>query len=169
MTARALGIRAGLFLLLAGAAPSLAQTGTAAPVVAAAAVSLEGRVAHPEAFTAADLKALPPTTVEVTYLTEQGSQRATFTGALLWTLLDEAGLVDEPGKRTRLQHTVLARGRDGYAVALAVGEIDPKFEGKQVIVAYAQDGKPMAGLRLVVPKDLHGGRYVRDLVSIEVR
>ena len=62
-------------------------------------------------------------------------------------------------------------GRDGYAVALAVGEIDPHYEGKQIIIAYA-GGEPSASassLRLVVPGDFHGGRSVRDVAKIELR
>ena len=64
---------------------------------------------------------------------------------------------------------MLARGQDGYAVALAIGELDPNFEGKQVLIAYAQDDKPLPGLRLVVPADIRGGRGVHDLAAIEVR
>jgi hypothetical protein len=38
------------------------------------------------------------------------------------------------------------------------------------MVAYARDGKPLAGdrMRLVMPGDLRGGRDVSDLVAIEV-
>ncbi len=100
---------------------------------------------------------------------EHAGAQATYTGELLWTLVDDAGLVDEPGSKTHLRHTIIARGQDGYAVALAIGEIDPKFEGKQVIVAYEQAGKEMSGLKLVVPNDKRGGRSVKNLVSIEVR
>jgi hypothetical protein len=38
-----------------------------------------------------------------------------------------------------------------------------------VIVAYAEDGKPLDGLRLIVPGDKHGGRAVKDVVHIEVK
>ena len=57
---------------------------------------------------------------------------------------------------------------DGYAVALA--EIDPEFEGKQVLLAYRRNGQPIEGntLRLVVPADRHGGRSVRDVVRIDL-
>jgi len=37
------------------------------------------------------------------------------------------------------------------------------------LVAYAQDGKPLPGPRLVLPGDARAGRNVRDLVAIEVR
>ena len=55
--------------------------------------------------------------------------------------------------------------------ALAAGEIDPRYEGKSVILAY-EGGEPpaaSAALRLVVPGDAHGGRSVRDVATIEVR
>ena len=145
-------------LLMALAASASAQS-----------VSLEGRVAHPRTITTAELQSAPATSVTVGYDTEHGPQHGRYTGELLWTLIDGAGPIDEPGKRTRLQHTILAKGRDGYAVALAIGEIDPSFEGKQVIVAYEQDGKPLPGLKLVVPNDRKGGRSVHDLATLEVR
>ena len=51
-----------------------------------------------------------------------------------------------------------------------LGEIDPHYEGKQVILAYSGGEPPasFASLRLVVPGDAHG-RSVRDIESIEVR
>jgi DMSO/TMAO reductase YedYZ molybdopterin-dependent catalytic subunit len=90
----------------------------------------------------------------------------------LWTLLVDASVVDAPEKGAHLSHTILVTGSDGYAVALSMGEIDPKFEGKSVIIAYAKNGNPLGtedGLRLIVPGDNHGGRAVRDVVRIEVK
>jgi hypothetical protein len=52
-----------------------------------------------------------------------------------------------------------------------LGEIDLHYEGKQIIIAYA-GGEPstsMSSLRLVVPGDVHGGRNVRDVATIELR
>lgn len=61
-------------------------------------------------------------------------------------------------------------GRDGYTAVLALAEVDPEFEGKQVLLAYRRDGQPMDGhaLRLVVPGDHHGGHSVRDVVRIDL-
>jgi len=86
-------------------------------------------------------------------------------------LLEKAEPIDEPGKNANLRRTLLITGRDGYTVALAVGEIDPHYEGKQVIVAYSGGDPPasMTFLRLVVPGDVHGGRSVRDIATIELR
>lgn len=158
---------AALVALLAatGTPPAAAQAEPPAPLE----LALQGRVEHPRTLALADLQALPPVTVEIERTEASGVQHASFTGALLWTLVTTAGPVDEPGKRTFLQHTLLARGRDGYAAALAVGELDPNFEGKQVLVAYAQDGKALPALRLVIPAEARPGRNVRDVVAIEVR
>ncbi len=62
-------------------------------------------------------------------------------------------------------------GADGYTVAVAIGEMDPEFEGKSVILAYTKDGQkiPGTGLRLVVPGDQRGGRSVHDMVRVEIR
>ena len=150
--------------MLAGLLAPVAAQNSAPPGLA-----IQGRVEHPRTLALTDIQAQPPVTVEVEHAHESDAQRHTFTGALLWPLLTAAGPVDEPGKRTFLQHTVLARGQDGYAVALAIGELDPNFEGKQVLIAYAEDGKPLPSLRLVVPADARGGRGVHDLVAIEVR
>jgi hypothetical protein len=75
------------------------------------------------------------------------------------------------GKTRKLRYTLIVTGRDGYAVALAIGELDPLYEGKSVILAYAGGEPPVSSttLRLVVPGDVHGGRSVRDVSTIEVQ
>ncbi len=52
---------------------------------------------------------------------------------------------------------MLVTGADGYAVALSIGELDPGFENKQAIIAFAHDGKPENGLRLIVPATTRRG------------
>jgi len=161
-------VPASLALLLALAAtpvPAAGQDKTSAALE----LAVQGRVELPRTLSLADLQAVPPVTVQIPIEAAHGGGMATYTGAPLWTLLQAAKPIDEPGRRTTLQHTLLARGQDGYAAALAIGELDPHFEGKQVLVAYAQDGKPLPGLRLVLSGDTRAGRNVRDLVTIEVR
>ena len=63
----------------------------------------------------------------------------------------------------------MARGRDGYTVALSIAELDPSLEGKQVLIATARDGKPLGGLELIVPGDKRAARQVHDLLAIEVQ
>jgi hypothetical protein len=109
-------------------------------------------------------------TVDVTFETDKGEKSGRYTGVLLWSLIEKAGLTDVSAKNATLRHTLLITGRDGYAVALAVGELDPHYEGKSVILAFS-GGEPPASItapRLIVPGDKHGGRSVRDVASIEV-
>jgi hypothetical protein len=53
---------------------------------------------------------------------------------------------------------------------LALAELAPEFEGKQVILAQQMNGKPLGNghLRVVVPADKRGGRSVRDIARIGV-
>jgi len=140
----------------------------ASPAFADDSVAIGGQVQHPGPVTVADLQKLPATTVSISFMTDKGQESATYTGALLWTVLGNAAPIDAPGKNSSLRHTYLVTASDGYAVAVSEGEIYPHFEGKSVILAYAKDGKP-SGIRLIVPGDKHGGRAVRDVVKIEVR
>lgn len=149
-------------------APAYAQGDAPAPK----AIALDGMVKTPLHLGEADLRALPATPVSVSFMTGHGEEQGTFTGALLLALLDKASMIDGSEKGAHLKHVVLVSGHDGYAVSLSMGEIDPKFEGKPVIIAYDKDGKPLPtgeGLRLIVPGDRHGGRAVRDVERIEVK
>jgi hypothetical protein len=149
-------------LVFLWAAPAMAQT---------AVLTVGGHVAHPAQLTLEQLKALPPVTVTLTFQSDHGPQSGTWTGPLLLDLVRQAAPVDNGSdKSAPLQHTILARGRDGYAAVLAIGEIDPRFAGNKVIVAYRRDGKPMERqtFRLIVPGDAHGGRSVNDLVSLTI-
>ena len=62
---------------------------------------------------------------------------------------------------------------DGYQMVISGGEIDPNFGHEPMLLAWKQDGRPLAGergpLSLMVPGDMHGGRYVHGIVSIDVR
>jgi hypothetical protein len=132
---------------------------------------LEGSVQQRLVLDKALLESFSPFTVDVTFETDKGKKSGRYTGVLLWSLIEKAVLADVSGKNAALRHTLLITGRDGYAVALAIGEVDPHYEGKSVILAYA-GGEPPASIaapRLVVPGDKHGGRSVRDVASIEVR
>jgi DMSO/TMAO reductase YedYZ molybdopterin-dependent catalytic subunit len=133
-----------------------------------ASVAIGGQVQHPGPVTVADLQKLPATTVPVSFMTGKGSESATYTGALLWTVISTAAPIDGPRKNAGLRHTYLVTASDGYAVALSEGEIDPNIEGKSVILAYEKDGKP-SGIRLIVPGDKHGARAVHDVVKIDVQ
>ena len=118
-----------------------------APLLAqSAALAVDGHVAHPAHLTLDQVKALTPITVSLTFDSDHGPQTGTYTGALLLDIVRQAAPMDKGSdKGAPWAHTILARGRDGYGVALAIGEIEPRFEGKKVIVAYQRDGKSMEG------------------------
>lgn len=155
---------AWLCLLLAWPITSMAQGVLASTTD----LALTGKVEHPVHLSLAEPQALPPVTVNISHFNASGTQTVAYTGALLWPLIDAAMPMDAPGTHTHLQHVFIARGQDGYGVALAIAELAPDFEGKQVLVAYAENGRPLASLRLAVPGDTRAGRSVHDLVSIEV-
>lgn len=153
---------------LAAAALLLALSSFAA---LAAPASLSGAVAAPLTLDQATLAALPAQTVDISFETSSGPEKGTYTGVLVWDLLQKAGLVNDPGKNSFLKHVLMITGSDGYSVAIAEGELDPKFGNKPVLLAYkSADGKTSFDhLRILVPGDVHGGRAVSDVVSIEVK
>ena len=84
---------------------------------------------------------------------------------MLWAVLEHAGAID-PNFHKRVNQTVVATGRDGYSATLAMGEIDPEFEHKPVLLAIDPEHQT---LRLAIPGDKRLGRDVRDVVSLAVR
>jgi hypothetical protein len=133
---------------------------------AAPAVQVSGLVAHPGPVALAGLKQVD---VAASFQAKGGRQAHRWSGPRLLDVLGVAGVTDEPGRKTHMRHVILARGADGYAVAVAIGEIEPVGEGKQVIVALREDDVPLEAPRLVVPGDAHFARGVRGLVALEVR
>jgi DMSO/TMAO reductase YedYZ molybdopterin-dependent catalytic subunit len=134
-------------------------------------VSIGGAVERPSSISLSDVESLPATTIEVGFQTGHGPEHHSWTGATLWAVLAKVGLTDAANARAQARHSISVKGHDGYAVTLSMGEIAPDLEGKSVLLAYRQDGQPIAPaeLRLVVPGDKHGARAVRDVVAIEVR
>jgi hypothetical protein len=133
-------------------------------------------VENPGTYTASKLASLNQSqTVTATYKSGAGSVTDTYTGVSLWTLLNDAGLLTDPTiKNDVLREYVEAIGSDGYAAIFSLGEIDPMFGDQPDLVAYADtDGQlgpngPDGFARIVVPGDAAGGRYISNLVSLEV-
>ena len=139
-------------------------------------LTVSGQVADPAAFTPITLAALNQATTETaTFLSGAGQVSDTYTGVSLWTLLQDQGLVTDPAiKNDILRFGVVATGSDGYRALVSLGEIDPAFGNQPDLVAYADtagqlgpDGSAGA-MRLVVPGDHAGGRYVSNLVDLRV-
>ena len=138
--------------------------------------TLSGAVADPTIVTPETLSALYAATTETaTYLAGSTPTADTYTGVSLWTLIQDAGLLTNPAiKNDVLGFGVVATGSDGYRALISLGEIDPMFGNQPDLVAYGDTGKqlgsdgPDGALRLIVPGDHAGGRYVSNLVSLQV-
>jgi DMSO/TMAO reductase YedYZ molybdopterin-dependent catalytic subunit len=147
----------------------------ASPSATADTFEINGEVARPGPLSVADIQALPAETVDVTYLTDDGTEvQHTYTGARFWDVLQLAEPTIEPERpETSLQKYVVLTAADGYIVVLSMGEIDPEFGGNPYLLAWDEDGQPLPGERspamLVLPGDHSEGRYVWSLVSIDVR
>jgi hypothetical protein len=97
----------------------------------------------------------------------------TFAGVSFWDLLNTtAGLAIDPAvKNDVLGMYVVAMGSDGYKSVFSLGEIDPLFGNEPDLVAFSIDGQALGTsgfARIVAPDDIARGRFVSNLVSLEV-
>ena len=97
-----------------------------------------------------------------------------YRGVLLWSLLADAGIALPPGPAdASLRSYVVAGGSDDYDVGIALAELDPEFNRRDTIVAYARDGQLLDETRgmaqVVVASDLTCERDVYHLARLEVR
>ncbi len=150
--------------------PALPATVT---VPADGTVTLDGQVLNPLTITPDFLRAnFAAHTTDVTYMSGEDTISTSFTGALLWDVIGSA----QPNLNADLRNDKLSTyfvvtGSDGYQAVIAWGEIDPEFGNQPVLLAYEENGEPLEGdtLRLVVPGDARGGRYVSGVVNVSLR
>jgi DMSO/TMAO reductase YedYZ molybdopterin-dependent catalytic subunit len=137
-------------------------------------LALTGLLSTPGTLAIAQLNALPQTSVTTNAQTSTGSLGVhTYTGPLLYNVLESAGPTADPTiKNDLLRRGIVITGSDGYQTGIAWGEIDPRFAGKQIIVATSQDGAPLPAssgfARLIVPGDVFAGRYISNVASINI-
>lgn len=146
----------------------------ASPVATMEVVEITGLVEQPGDLTVADLQQLPTETVEVTYETGSGPEQHTFTGTPLFGAIEQLGFQVPPDARNPLlRFYLVVIAKDGYQLVVSGGELDPNFGNAPMLLAWEQDGQPLMGedgpVRLVVPDDRRGGRYVHGVVRIDVR
>jgi hypothetical protein len=141
----------------------------AAPAAEAPSVTVSGPDGRARAFTAADLDAMAPRTIDATDPHPQTSARYTVVplGALLAAVGAPAG---EAMRGKALAAYVTADARDGYRVVFGAAELDAGIRDADVFVAFRKDGKPIddgqGPFRLVVPSDTRGARWVRQLSRV---
>ena len=144
-------------------------------------VRLGGEVVKPTDFNLSKLQSLPPEEVTVSFGSAQGQETHTYVGVPLWKLIQSVGGLkpnpDPTVKNGSLRQYIVIEATDCYQIVLSEGEIDPNFEGKQVLVAYATKDDPSGDpqlladqgiARIVVPGDLKGGRNIYNIRRIKV-
>jgi hypothetical protein len=147
--------------------PARAQAGDAAPLR----VDIgDGRVVT---WTVAQLKELPAETARAA--TREGASFEA-RGVSVATLLRLAGLdlSANLGSAPVVGRALVARAADGYVAVFGLAEVDPHFGHPPALVVWTtDDGAPLPERRgpfaLVVTGESRPGRWVRQLVALEVR
>jgi DMSO/TMAO reductase YedYZ molybdopterin-dependent catalytic subunit len=142
-----------------------ASLGASGPPLA---VVYQGRTVE---IAAAELSAMAHQ--EVTAFDAHEKRSHAYSGVPVRDLLARAGL--EFGEKLRgraLRLAVLVHCRDHYDVVFALAEFDDSFNGRTILLADLEDGRPLPDalgpLRLVVPGDKRVARWARMVTSIEV-
>ena len=138
---------------------------------AAAFLEISGDVPHPRTFQESEWKQLKHVTLSAHNAHEE--KTATYSGVPLRDLLKEAGVPSGENLRGKALATcIVVTATDGYQATFSIGEVDEGIGNVQLLVADAEDGKPLAAtagpLRLVVPGDKRPARWVRMVKSIRV-
>ena len=170
MMTRALS--AALLLIGVGTTPLQA----ACPGGVSSYFTVSGDVTKRTVFDLNKLEQFAPAQENVTYFAAGSVVSESFTGVLLWDLLNNSpvnGIITDPTIKNDILHKVIVvTETDCYQSVFGAGEIDPFFGGSQIIVAYATGGQSLgsAGFaRIVAPGDKARGRFVSNIASIEVR
>jgi molybdate transport system substrate-binding protein len=137
--------------------------------------TVDGQILNPMTLTAEDLQAgYSSQTLDVTFLNGTETIATSFTGVPLWQIISAAQPnLNADVRNDRISMFIVVTGSDGYQAVISWGEIDPEFGNQPVLLAYAENGAPIADeqgtIRLVVPSDRRGGRYVQGVVNISLR
>jgi DMSO/TMAO reductase YedYZ molybdopterin-dependent catalytic subunit len=157
---------ASILLILA-----LQVVGPAAQLPAGVVLHVSGAVSKPLALSLQDLAAMPRTKVTA----KEHDLTAIYEGVALAEILQRAGAPMGGLLRGKAMASyVLVTAHDGYRVVFSLPELDPDFTvvSKQIILADTADGKPLAEkagpVRIVVPQEKKGARWIRMVESIEV-
>jgi DMSO/TMAO reductase YedYZ molybdopterin-dependent catalytic subunit len=136
--------------------------------------SVGGQVSNSTTYDLQVLQKLPTTRVHDVYISGGGIGEGTFTGVLLWDLIEAASVIVGPDQRNDLlRKYVLITGSDCYETVYSIGELSPGHGGSHsVIVAFQRDGErlgPEDGMaRIINPGDKFGARRVFNITRIQV-
>ncbi|MCC6804398.1 MAG: molybdate ABC transporter substrate-binding protein [Anaerolineae bacterium] len=134
--------------------------------------TLDGQVLNPLTLTSDFLRSdFAAHTLDVTYLSGENTVTTSYTGALLWDIIGSAqSNFNADVKNDKISMYLVVTASDGYQAVIAWGEVDPEYANQPILLAYDEQGQPLAdGLTLVVPSDQRGSRYVHGVVNISLR
>lgn len=105
--------------------------------------------------------------------TGSGDSQASYDVVPLRAVLEKAGVTfGESMRGKRLASCLLVQAADGYAVVIALPELDPAFSDKQIDLAYLRDGKPLDAkegpYRIVIPDEKRMARWVRQVTALKI-
>ena len=138
-------------------------------------LTVDGQVLNPLALSLEDLQAnFTAHTVEISYTKDGATVTTSYTGALLWDVIQAAQPNINPdvsGDAGSLY--VVISATDAYQSVVSWNEMSPHYANEQILVAYAQDGAPLADAYgpalLVVPSYRDPGSYIYSIANISLR
>jgi hypothetical protein len=119
-----------------------------------------------------EFKSLPHITVTVDNV--QANTQETYSGVNISDLFTKWNAPFGGELRGKVMlHYVRATGSDNYQVVFSLAEIDPAFHSGEIIVADQRNGQPLDAksgpFKLVATEDKRPARWVRNLVSLELK
>src|SRR5208282_44232 len=160
-------------VLLAQQAPVTPSAPAATSAPAKDELRISARAYHEDVILkVADLKAMPRTTVTVH--NEHSKADETYSGVRVADVLAKMGApLGKDLRGAAFSAYLVATGSDAYVAVIALAEADPTFHSGEVIVADTMNGQPLdeksGPFKLVVTEDKRPARWVRNLVSIELK
>jgi hypothetical protein len=154
-------------------APAPPSTPAAASAPAKDELRISARAYHEDLLLkAADLKAMPRTTITVH--NEHSKADETYVGVRVSDVLTKMGApLAKDLRGAALSGYLVATGSDGYVAVIALAEVDPSFHSGEVILSDTMNGAPLDAksgpFKLVVTEDKRPARWVRNLISIELK
>ena len=158
----------GLFFCLAAIATA---QGEKPKTTGPTSIKVMGEVTQPLTLTAADIAAMPRTTVSAT--DKQGVSHS-YTGVALSDIFKRAGVTTGAQLRGKnMTKYVLVSCADGYKVVFSLAELDSAFTDRVVILADQMEGKALSPangpFRIIVPGDKRPARDCFQVASIAIQ
>lgn len=130
---------------------------------------VQGAVTEPLNLTSESLRNFPLRTLRDSSESSAGLQEHDYQGAAFIDVLNAAQPKFDPAVLNgALRLAVVVTGSNGNVVTFSWGELAPEFGGEEALLAHTEDGEPLTMPRLMIPGDEKGGRYVTDVVKVDV-